>query len=163
LLFSLGIYQPTDSGTLAFPPETSVALESLPDFSPYERLCHEWNILSFSPERHPLEFWRSGLQQKQVLTNTEIKSIESTTRLLRAAGWVIRPHTPPTKSGKTIVFFSLEDETGLLNVTVFPSIYEKHGHLIFSHPLLMIEGRKDKRGANSLVAEKLWTLSPPSK
>ncbi len=158
LLFSLGVCQPSNSGSLAFPPEALIVANGLADFTPYERLCHEWDILSFSPERHPLEFWRPNLQSKGVMSNAEIKAVEDPKRLLRAAGWVIRPHTPPTKSGKTVVFFSLEDETGLLNVTVFPSTYERFGHLIFSHPLLKIEGRKDRRGANSLVAENLSRL-----
>jgi len=89
----------------------------------------------------PLEFWRQDLAKEGVLTNAEVKCIRDSGRKLCAAGWVIRPHTPPTKSGRTVVFFSLEDETGLLNVTVFPSVYEKYGHLIFSSPLLVVEGR----------------------
>ena len=124
-------------------------------------MSHEWDILGFSPTSHPLQFWRKALTDQGILPNSEIKRIRSTKRLLRAAGWIIRPHTPPTKSGETVVFFSLEDETGLLNVTVFPRIYERFGHLIYSHPLLVVEGRKDKRGANSLIANRLWKCPAP--
>jgi error-prone DNA polymerase len=158
LLFSLGAFQRGGEDELYLPTEEIIP-PGVEDFSEYERLCHEWDILGFSAARHPLEFWRERLTTKRVLTNERIKQVKETNRLLRAAGWVIRPHTPPTKSGKTVVFFSLEDETGLLNVTVFPSIYERFGPLIFSEPLLMVEGRKDRRGANSLVAERLWKVS----
>jgi error-prone DNA polymerase len=120
-------------------------------------LCHEWEILDFSPSRHPVEFWRKALNEVDVLPNAIVRKIEETDRPLRAAGWVIRPHTPPTKSGKTVVFLSLEDETGLLNVTVFPAAYEKFGHLIYSCPLLIVEGRKDRRGAHSLIADRIWS------
>jgi error-prone DNA polymerase len=75
--------------------------------------------------------------------------------VLSAAGVVIRPHTPPTKSGKRVIFFTLEDETGLLNVTVFPDVQEKFGHLVLGQSMLVVTGRKDKRGSNGLTAVHL--------
>jgi error-prone DNA polymerase len=158
LLYQLGNKLNLRSEEFAF--DLGRTLQQVEDFTLYERLSYEWDILGFSPTQHPLEHWREELKQKGVLTNTEIKSILDIKRELRAAGWVIRPHTPPTKSGKTVVFFSLEDETGLLNVTVFPDIYEKFGHLIFANPLLIIKGNKDKRGANSLIASSIQILRP---
>ena len=140
---------------------TEISGRDVADFSPYERMCHEWEILGFCAEHHPLTFWRDSLSAQGVLRNAEIRAITDTSRLLRAAGWVIRPHTPPTKSGKTVVFLSLEDETGLLHVTVFPAVYERFGHLIFGSPMLRVDGRKDRRGANSLVAERIAKMSGP--
>lgn len=163
LLFSLGEFQRQRGGELALCSDEFVIRPQVRDFSPYEKLCYEWDILSFSPTHHPLEFWRAELEQGGVLPNRVIRNVHDPARLLRAAGWVIRPHTPPTKSGKTVVFLSLEDETGLLNVTVFPSVYEQFGHLLFSSPLLLVEGRKDKCGAHSLIAERIWKLSRRSK
>lgn len=158
LLFSLGGSNGHRDGELALEYDEINVPGNVPDFTPFERLCHEWDILGFSPDRHPLEFWREYLAAHRVHTNQSIKEITDTELVLRAAGWVIRPHTPPTKSGKTVVFMSLEDETGLLNVTVFPAIYEKYGHLIYSFPVLVVEGRKDRRGANSLIVDKIWKL-----
>jgi error-prone DNA polymerase len=158
LLFTLGDVQTRAQNELPFEDYDIPLPLHLPDFSPYEKLCREWDILGFSPSDHPLTHWRADLARRRVLTTAEVKQETDNQRILRAAGWVIRPHTPPTKSGKTVVFFSLEDETGLLNITVFPSTYERFGHLIFSHPLLMIEGRKDRRGANSLVADSIFKL-----
>jgi error-prone DNA polymerase len=59
----------------------------------------------------------------------------------------IRPHRPPTRSGRTVVFLSLEDETEMLEVTVFESVYQKCGRAIFTQPLLLVTGRLDRRGA----------------
>ncbi len=156
LLFSLGTYHRNVSQDNFLISSAESVEENIPDFTLYERMSHEWDILGFSPTSHPLQFWRKALANQGVFPNSEIKRIRSTRRLLRAAGWIIRPHTPPTKSGETVVFFSLEDETGLLNITVFPRIYERFGHLIFGQPLVVVEGHKDKRGANSLVANRLW-------
>lgn len=159
LLFSLGSACLHNEGELDLSASHSTLQEDISDFTLYEKVCHEWDILGFSPRYHPLQFRRESLSGEGVSTNETIKNVKDSGRKWLAAGWVIRPHTPPTKSGKTVVFFSLEDETGLLNVTVFPAIYEKYGHLIFGHPLLMVEGRKDRRGANSLVAERILDLS----
>lgn len=156
LLLSLGESVANDGMLpLNTDPELNLRLADYPEF---ERFYYEWEMLGFSPRKHPLEFWRAELKAKGVLTNEEVKEITDPRRVMSAAGWVIRPHTPPTKSGRTVVFFSLEDETGLLNVTVFPSVYEKFGQFIFRQPLLMITGRKDRRGANSLVAEQIIPL-----
>ena len=130
-------------------------MKEQPDFSDYDRMSHEWDILGFSPWCHPLEFWRDQLSKNGVQTNQVIRAETDKNRIYRAAGWVIRPHTPPTKSGKTVVFFTLEDETGLMNITTFPDMYERYGHLIFGNPLLIIEGKKDRRGANSLIVDRI--------
>ncbi len=160
LLYSLGSLSLRDTAPALALDDFHIPAD-VADFTPYEKLCYEWEILGFSPDYHPLVFWRSELTGRGVLTNAKIKSIHDSSRILRAAGWVIRPHTPPTKSGKTVVFLSLEDETGLLNTTVFPAAYEEYGHLIYSAPILMVEGRKDKRGANSLIANRIWKLGKP--
>ena len=155
LLFSLGTALHLDGNSMALPLNLEPVVKTQSDFNDYDRMAHEWNVLGFSPWCHPLEFWREQLSKSGVLPNNIIRAETDKTKYFRAAGWVIRPHTPPTKSGKTVVFFTLEDETGLMNITTFPDMYERYGHLIFSNPLLIIEGKKDRRGANSLIVERM--------
>lgn len=155
LLFSLGTALHLDHNSMALPLNLEPVVKTQTDFNDYDRMAHEWNVLGFSPWCHPLEFWRDQLSKSGVQTNQVIRAETDKNRIYRAAGWVIRPHTPPTKSGKTVVFFTLEDETGLMNITTFPDMYERYGHLIFGNPLLIIEGKKDRRGANSLIVERM--------
>ncbi|MGB9825533.1 MAG: OB-fold nucleic acid binding domain-containing protein, partial [Desulfofundulus sp.] len=70
-------------------------------------------------------------------------------REVKVAGLPIRPHRPPTKSGRTVAFFSVEDETGLIDVTVFEDVYHRYGHLLFGDAVgaLLVCGRLEKRGA----------------
>ena len=49
-------------------------------------------------------------------------------------------------SGQTWVYFSLEDETGMAQVTVTPDVYERVGHHIFGEPALIVEGAAEPRG-----------------
>jgi error-prone DNA polymerase len=130
----------------------------LPDFSPREKWRHEFEILGIALGRHPLSFARARLGRQGVIAAAEAKRGRSGTRV-KVAGMVIRPHRPPTKSGRTVVFLTLEDETGLLDVTVFESVYQKCGKAIFTQPVLLVAGRLDHRGAAhapaSLIADHI--------
>ncbi|HEX3031208.1 MAG TPA: OB-fold nucleic acid binding domain-containing protein, partial [Bacillota bacterium] len=82
-------------------------------------------------------------------------------QVVKVGGLVIRPHRPPTKSGRTVVFMSLEDEFGLVDVTVFEKTYQKYGKLLFggSRIPLAVTGRVEHRGeATSLIAFKIEPL-----
>jgi len=77
------------------------------------------------------------------------------------AGLVIRPHRPPTRSGRTVVFLTLEDETGLLDVTVFESVYQKYGKVIYNNPLLLVTGeisRRDPQQIGTITARKIEAI-----
>ena len=68
---------------------------------------------------------------------------------MTVAGLVIRPHRPPVAGGT--VFFTLEDETGMAHVTVFPSVYETCGAAIYGHAALAVSGMAQKRGDGVLL------------
>lgn len=131
------------------------ASECLPDFSPGEKWWQELDMLGVALSHHPLEFARDALRNRGVLTCAQAREAPTGARV-EVTGLVIRPHRPPTKSGRTVVFFSLEDETEMLEVTVFESVYQRCGRAIFTEPLVLVKGRIDRRGpagtAGSLVA-----------
>jgi error-prone DNA polymerase len=130
-------------------------LPELEDFNDVQRFCYEWDLLGFSPHKHPMEFCRERMKLLGVKTAAEIKRTPAG-KSVRAAGVLIRPHRPPTRSGRTVVFFSLEDETGLLDITVFENIYQQFGKLIFSESALLVDGRLTNRdGSLSVTAQKI--------
>ncbi|NUO18963.1 DNA polymerase III subunit alpha [bacterium] len=159
LLFSLGsILPPVETDKLALALDLEPVISRRTDFDAFTRSMQEHRVLGFSPDRHFISFWRDTLTAKGIQTCREVKTNQDSKAVLSAAGVVIRPHTPPTKSGKRVIFFSLEDESGLLNVTVFPDVQEKFGHLIPGQSMLVITGRKDKRGSDGLTAFHLAKL-----
>lgn len=159
LLFSLGtILPPNETGKLSLALDLEPVISPRPDFDAFTRSMQEHRVLGFSPDRHIISFWRESLAKRGIQTCREVKTNQDSSAVLSAAGVVIRPHTPPTKSGKRVIFFSLEDESGLLNVTVFPDVQEKFGHLIPGQSMLVVTGRKDKRGSNGLTASHLAPL-----
>lgn len=68
---------------------------------------------------------------------------------MTASGLVIRPHRPPSAGGA--VFFTLEDETGMAHVTVFPLVYETCGPEIYGHAALAVTRMAQKRGDGVLL------------
>jgi DNA polymerase III alpha subunit len=67
------------------------------------------------------------------------------------AGTVICRMRPPTKSGVTVVFITLEDETGLIDTVLFPNVYDQYGAAAFASDLLVVEGKLQREGARSLT------------
>ena len=104
--------------------------------------------------------FRPRLRQQKFVTSSDVKNLAEGTRV-RTAGYVIRPHRPPTRSGRVVVFLTLEDEFGLLDVTIFENIYQLYGEKLFQHPLLIIEGVVARRGGNevSIAAHKIEPLT----
>ncbi len=144
--------------TLVF--EERESYPRLPDYTAEEKLFKEYELLGLSPGRHFMEFWREQYLLTGVLRSKDIVNIPNG-EIVTVGGMVIRPHRPPTKSGKTVVFLSLEDEFGLLDITVFEDIYQQYGNLLFGgkRPPLAVTGMVQRRGQGlSITARKLEDL-----
>lgn len=77
---------------------------------------------------------RAKILAKNGLMAAEVSQLAAGTKAV-IEGNPIRLRFPPTKSGKRVVFFDLEDESGLANVTCFDDTYMKYGHApIRDHP-----------------------------
>ncbi|KKM08957.1 DNA polymerase [Clostridiales bacterium PH28_bin88] len=132
----------------------------MPDFSEAEKRDQEYELLDMDVHRHYMSYLRERLNREGFLASSQLSTLKDGAPV-RVAGLVIRPHRPPTKSGRTVVFLSLEDEFGLTDVTVFEHIYQRYGRFIFAvpSPPLAVEGRVSRRGnAVSVTAHRLWPL-----
>lgn len=128
------------------------------DFTPWQKFKQEHNVLGFCSGHHLLEFYRNYLRENAYAASSDLKALPDGTRV-RIAGKVVRPHRPPTKSGKTVVFLTLEDEFGLIDATVFENRYQTYGHLIFTRGLLGLSGRVQQRGkASSILVDEVHDL-----
>jgi error-prone DNA polymerase len=77
---------------------------------------------------------------------------------IRAAGLVITRQRPGTASG--VIFLTLEDETGIANVIVWPKVYERHRRAVISGRLLRVTGQLQSEGSvRHLVAWRIEDLS----
>ncbi len=106
---------------------------------------------------HPIEFIRSELEGKgciPVMTALEMKKNGAP---VKVGGMVTHRQRPGTARG--VIFFNLEDETGLLNVVVLPEVWTRHRETARRYPAVVIEGRLEYRdGVTNLVAHRFSPL-----
>jgi error-prone DNA polymerase len=138
-------------------PGTTTGLEAppLPAMTPSEQtLADLWATSTYGT--HPLTHIRASLTSRQVLTVASAKSVPDSSDVA-VAGLVTHRQRPPTARG--VVFISLEDETGMLNVICPPQVWDRHRRAATTAPALVIWGRIERTsGAVNLVAAALRPL-----
>jgi error-prone DNA polymerase len=93
----------------------------------------------------------------RTLTCAELAQTPDRTRC-RAAGLVITRQRPGTASG--VIFVTLEDETGIANVIVWPKVYERNRRAVIAGRLLRVTGQLQSEGSvRHLVAWRIDDLS----
>ena len=101
--------------------------------------------------RHPVEFVRDRLDRLGCLTVADALGKERNGVRARIGGIVTHRQRPSTAKG--VIFFNLEDETGLLNVIVLPDIWQANREVARRNPGLVIEGVLEFRdGVTNFVA-----------
>jgi len=127
-------------------------LDQLPDFDPTTavgRVALDLKLIYVSTTANPFSFWRKRMQELGVVPTTALYNYKDGD-IVRVAGIVVARARPPTRSGKTAIFISLEDEFGLVDTAVFEETYQRCGHALYSSPVLCIEGRLMREGALDL-------------
>ena len=99
--------------------------------------------MGVSPAGQVMRHHRAALRTKGVLTCGEVKRARAG-RKVRAAGFVVVRQRPATAGG--ILFMSLEDESGLLDVVVKPLVYESLRDVLRGHALLLVKGVVQRSG-----------------
>lgn len=122
-----------------------------------ENLVADYRSLGLSLRRHPLTLLRRQLAERRFVTATALREAGQRA-LIRAAGIVVGRQRPGTATG--IVFVTLEDETGLVNVVVHPQLVEKQRRELLGSSLMGVYGQLQKEGeVVHLVAKRLVDLS----
>ena len=149
-----------DVRRLAHSREESLSLparENTPRFeslNAFEEVKWDYHTTSHSPRRHPLAPMRASLTQQRLPDARTVASMKNGERV-RYAGLVICRQRPGTAGG--VVFMTLEDETGFVNVVVWESVFQRYSVLAKAVSFLGITGTlQAEDGVVHLVAEKLW-------
>jgi len=130
----------------------------LPEMTREERLTADYRGTSVTIGPHPMVFRRAELAPLGVLRATDLPGVPHGRRV-RVAGSVIVRQRPGTAKG--FVFLSLEDETGIANVIVRPTLFERHRLALVSEPFLLIDGTLQQQdGVVSVRAEGVEPLPP---
>ena len=127
----------------------------IPEFSDEELQALERQLLGFSLSARPLGETIGALALEATHKIYEISPLGSFGDLVRIAGVVSEVRIIVTKrSNQEMAFVRMEDETGSIDVIVFPRIFEKTRNLWVSYKPLLISGKVDSRDESpSLIAE----------
>lgn len=109
----------------------------------------EAESMSVFCRNHPLQALRPVLAAEGVVTAKELRRLPSGTKV-RISGMLVIVHMPPTKSGKRVIFITLEDETGLLDIAVFPRAQISNAKAVLTSEIQTMEGKLQKHGKHGL-------------
>jgi error-prone DNA polymerase len=148
------------TGGLCSTPEPKV-FEGIQDFSAYEKAVLERSMLGLDIEKHLMAYERGRIRAKSGLTCAQAREELHDGQPALVVGHAMRLRFPPTASGRRIVFFDLEDETGMLNVTVFDETYQRDGHAIICSPFVTLRGIAQERdGHMAFLAQRVFPYTP---
>ena len=134
------------------------AASLLPAMPLGEHVVEDYRSTSLSLKRHPLAFLRNELGQEGVVTAAELATLPVEHRVA-VAGLVLIRQRPG--SAKGVIFITLEDETGIANLIIWPPILERFRRTVLGATLLYCRGRLQREeGVIHVVAEDLRDLTP---
>jgi error-prone DNA polymerase len=124
-----------------------------------EQIEHELKITKLDISDHQIVEFQAMLDEMGVTRASELASLRGNTEVL-VAGVRVATQTPPMRSGKRVVFISLDDGTGCADATFFDEAQRKCSSLLFHNKLLLIAGKTRRTGVRgvSILAENAWDL-----
>jgi error-prone DNA polymerase len=117
----------------------------------------DYETTSLSLKQHPVALVRETLSQQRILAARDANALKHGT-WVKVAGLVLIRQRPGTASG--IVFITLEDETGVVNLIVRPNIYDKYRPAARHAALLQCDGYIERQGqVVHIMAKRMFDRS----
>jgi len=122
-----------------------------------QHVIEDYRALQMTLKRHPLAFLRERLARRKVVVNRDLSTCKNG-QTVTVAGLVLVRQRPGTASG--VIFATLEDETGIANIVIWPRVYERHRRIVLTSHMMGVVGRLQCEGiVIHVVADKLIDLS----
>ena len=124
-----------------------------------ERVRAELEILGLDASRHVVDFYDPFLDAIGVTRSRDLLGVRSRSEVL-IAGVKVATQTPPIRSGRRVVFLTLDDATGPVDATFFEDVQGPYAATVFHSWLLVVRGvmRRTGRRGVSLRATGCWEL-----
>ena len=126
----------------------------LPSMPLPEHVVADYQTIRLSLKGHPMEFLRAKFERERVIACASVSDARDKQHV-RCAGVVLVRQRPG--SAKGVVFMTLEDETGIANIVVWPKVMERFRKEVMGSRLILVEGtiQSSPEKIVHLVAEKL--------
>jgi error-prone DNA polymerase len=134
------------------------AMTLLPEMPLGEHVVEDYASLSLTLKRHPLAFLRTELAREGLVTAAGLAHLP-VDRRLSIAGVVLIRQRPGSANG--VVFITIEDETGIANLIVWPAILERFRRAALGATLLRCTGKLQREeSVIHVVADHLADMTP---
>jgi len=160
-LFTAMTADPVREGQqLALPLRGDDGPPGLREYSPAEVVRAELEVTGLDATRHVLSFFEPLLEDLGVVRSVDLRHHRGGEWVM-VAGVKVSSQTPAVRSGQRIIFLTLDDATGPVEVTVFQRIQERCARTVFHGFVLAVWGRLRRTGVAgvSIVAEEVWDLA----
>jgi error-prone DNA polymerase len=129
----------------------------LPPMPIGEEVINDYRFLHLSLRAHPAQFLRPDLNARGIRKNETLRQVVSGTRV-RISGLVTCRQRPGSANG--VVFMTIEDETAVANVIVWPKVFERLRPVVLGARYVAVAGSvQEESGVIHVVAEQLEDLT----
>ncbi|GAA3827175.1 hypothetical protein GCM10022206_77330 [Streptomyces chiangmaiensis] len=136
----------------------SAEASGLPGMTSREMLGTELDVLSVDVSRHLLEHHHRLLAELGATDARHLQSLHAGRPVL-VAGVRAATQTPPIPSGKRVIFVTLEDGSGMVDLAFFEDSHAACARTIFHSGLLLVRGTVERRGnRRTVVGQMVWDL-----
>ena len=145
---------------LAFGGQSSSVISSgLPALTEGEKVRNELSLLGLDVSHHLIAFYHHFLSALKVVRAADLLSHRSRTPLL-LAGVKVALQSPPVRSGRRVIFITLDDGTGCSDATFFEDTQLHSGRTLYHSKLLIVHGTLRRTGPRgvSILANCAWDL-----
>jgi error-prone DNA polymerase len=151
---------PREGEQATLPLRESASYPGLREYSSSERVRAELEVTGLDASRHLLSFYRPLLADLGVVPAHDLGDLRGDAWVM-VAGVKVASQTPAVRSGQRIIFLTLDDGTGLADVTVFERVQPWCARTLFHGFLLAVWGRLRRTGVRgaSIIAEQVWDLA----
>jgi DNA-directed DNA polymerase III PolC len=129
----------------------------LPKPNEWEEMLRDYRQMRLTTARHPLALLRSRLREIGVSRRIDLNELSSGLHV-RVCGLVTHLQHPQTSKG--VIFASLEDETGINNIIVWPGVFEAFRHNILQTNLMLVSGElQNQDSVVHVVAQRIENMT----
>jgi len=140
-------------------PPGAVGGAGLPEMGPAERVRAELEVLGLDVSHHVVDFYRPMLADLAVVRSSDLVRCRSRAEIL-VAGVKVATQTPPVRSGRRVIFLTVDDGSGPADAAFFEDVQDDYAHSVFHRWTLLVRGEVRRTGPRgvSLRATGAWDL-----
>ena len=130
----------------------------LAPMKPGRSVVEDYGSVGLTLRDHPVAFIRKDLQAQKMITCADLEHTRDGRRVI-VPGLVLVRQKPG--SAKGVMFITIEDETGIANLILWPSVFERQRRLVLTASMIAVHGQVQKEtGVTHVIAQRLEDLTP---